>query len=90
MADGLNRAGAVAAVAAAVVAFAGGIVVGRASPGAAPGAPQGSAPESAPWSLFGKPRAANAARPAGPKPAGFAVWTTRLDTSGPEALSCIR
>ncbi|MDP1629973.1 MAG: alpha-2-macroglobulin [Caulobacter sp.] len=41
------------------------------------------------WSMFGKPRAANAPRRGIPKPDGFAVWKTRLDTSKPEPLACI-
>ncbi|HEY0435851.1 MAG TPA: MG2 domain-containing protein, partial [Phenylobacterium sp.] len=50
---------------------------------------QAEAASGGPWSLFGKPRAADAARPAAPKPEGFAVWRTRIDTSGPEPRACI-
>lgn len=42
-----------------------------------------------PWSLFGKPRAAGAARPVPAKPEGFAVWRTRIDATGSEPLACI-
>jgi len=42
-----------------------------------------------PWSLFGKPRAAGASRRGIPRPEGFAVWKTRLDTSRSEPLACI-
>ena len=40
--------------------------------------------------MFGKPRPP--ARPPGglAKPDGFAVWKTRLDTSGAQPLACIR
>lgn len=41
------------------------------------------------WPLFGKPRAAGAPRQGAPKPEGFAVWRTRVDTSGREPLACI-
>ena len=41
------------------------------------------------WSMFGKPRAAGAPRRGIPKPEGFAVWKTRLDTSRTEPLACI-
>jgi len=42
------------------------------------------------WPLFGKPRAADAPRRGEPMPAGFAVWKTRLDTSGQQPLGCVR
>jgi len=41
------------------------------------------------WSLFGKPRRADAPRRGVPKPEGFAVWRSRIDSSGPEPLACI-
>ena len=41
------------------------------------------------WSLFGKPRKADAPRRGIPKPDGFAVWRSRIDTSGPAPLACI-
>jgi uncharacterized protein YfaS (alpha-2-macroglobulin family) len=41
------------------------------------------------WSLFGKPRKADAPRRGIPKPEGFAVWRSRIDSSGPEPLACI-
>jgi uncharacterized protein YfaS (alpha-2-macroglobulin family) len=41
------------------------------------------------WTLFGKPRGAAAPRRGQPKPDGFAVWRTRVDTSGPAPLACI-
>ena len=42
------------------------------------------------WPFFGKPRAADAPRAAPPKPAGFAVWQSRTDTSKPDAAACIQ
>ena len=42
------------------------------------------------WPLFGRPRGADAPRAAPPKPAGFAVWTTRLDTHTTSPSACIR
>ncbi len=42
------------------------------------------------WPLFGKPRDASAPRAPVRKPSGFAVWTTRLDTSRAEPQACIR
>lgn len=41
-----------------------------------------------PWPLFGHPRAADAPRPAVPKPAGFAFWRSRIDTSRPDPVGC--
>jgi uncharacterized protein YfaS (alpha-2-macroglobulin family) len=41
------------------------------------------------WGLFGKPRSANAPRRGVPKPEGFAVWRSRVDTSRPEPRACV-
>ena len=46
--------------------------------------------ENAAWPFFGRPRAANAARPAPARPEGFAVWKTRIDTTGLEPKACIQ
>ncbi len=43
-----------------------------------------------PWPFFGHPRAAGARRAAPPKPAGFAVWKTRVDTTRSQPLACIQ
>jgi uncharacterized protein YfaS (alpha-2-macroglobulin family) len=43
-----------------------------------------------PWAFFGKPRGADARRRGVPKPAGFAVWTSRFDVAGNEPRACIR
>ncbi|WP_374574039.1 alpha-2-macroglobulin [Phenylobacterium sp.] len=42
------------------------------------------------WSLFGKPRGAAAPRRGEPRPEGFAVWRTRIDTSGAAPVACIQ
>ncbi len=87
MAGGFSRAAIAAVVAGVVVAFGAGVVIGKMSPSRPPGA----APEQGfDWPLFGKPRAAGAVRPAVPKPDGFAVWTTRIDTSQTQPLACVR
>lgn len=41
------------------------------------------------WPFFGQPRAAGAPRPVGARPDGFAVWKTRIDTSGADPISCV-
>jgi uncharacterized protein YfaS (alpha-2-macroglobulin family) len=42
------------------------------------------------WNLFGKPRAADARRRGAVKPEGFAVWRSRVDTSGASPRACIQ
>jgi uncharacterized protein YfaS (alpha-2-macroglobulin family) len=42
------------------------------------------------WPFFAKPRAANAPRQGVRKPDGFAVWTTRIDASHADPISCVR
>ena len=42
------------------------------------------------WPFFGHPRAADARRATPPKPPGFAVWKTRIDTSGAQPLACVK
>jgi len=79
-----------AVVAALLVGFGGGFLVASALSGAQGRvAPVAAAEQNAPWSLFGKPRAAGAPRRGIPKPDGFAVWKTRLDTSGAQPMACI-
>ncbi|WP_370689785.1 alpha-2-macroglobulin [Phenylobacterium sp.] len=41
------------------------------------------------WSLFGRPRAADAPRRGEPMPEGFAVWRTRVDTTGAQPRACV-
>ena len=93
----LKTPAAMAAAAALAVGFGGGYVAATALPGlfgGGAGGPAGSTAteptvKAAPWSLFGKPRSANAPRRGIPRPDGFAVWKTRLDTSRAEPLACI-
>ncbi|HEY5071390.1 MAG TPA: alpha-2-macroglobulin [Caulobacteraceae bacterium] len=88
----MNRNLAAAAIAALVVGFGGGFLAAKGFDGAfaprgfGPGATQGGTL----WSLFGKLRAAGAPRRGVPKPEGFAVWKSRLDTSGAQPLACIQ
>src|SRR5690242_20070535 len=87
----MNRSMIVAILAAVVAGFGGGYVAanighsdwfgGRAG--------VGRAVHGQPWSLFGHPRAVNASRRGAPRPEGFAVWRTRLDTSGGQPLACV-
>ncbi|MDR3510087.1 MAG: alpha-2-macroglobulin [Caulobacteraceae bacterium] len=41
-----------------------------------------------PWPFFGHPRSAGAPRAAVAKPAGFAFWRSRIDTSNPDPTAC--
>ncbi|OYX36446.1 MAG: alpha-2-macroglobulin [Caulobacterales bacterium 32-69-10] len=84
-----NRASAVAAAAALLVGFGGGWLVAKA-PAPTPAAGGKPAQTGFAWPFFGKIRDANAPRATPAKPAGFAVWTTRVDTTGPEPLACVR
>src|SRR5947207_331725 len=74
-----------AAIAPASTAFAAGLLAAAViSQGPNAGTANAWADKGGPWSLFGKPRAAGAARPGAPRPQEFAVWRTRIDTSGAE------
>ena len=89
--------GAIAAIALAA-GFGGGLVTasvlgggmgGKGGSGPAGSVVSGPAEKPSLWSMFGKPRSAGAPRRGIPKPEGFAVWKTRLDTSKSEPLACI-
>src|ERR1700754_2788294 len=88
-----GRQAILAAAALLAAGFGGGYVTARLM---GPHAESSTAPQAAPaasafdWPFFGKPRAADAPRAAVQKPAGFAVWTTRLDTAGGSPRACIR
>jgi uncharacterized protein YfaS (alpha-2-macroglobulin family) len=86
-----TRLSAVLAIGFAVAAFAGGILAAEAFHGLKPQpkAALAQADAGRAWSLFGKPRQASAPRPNAPRPEGFAVWRTRIDSSGPDPLACI-
>jgi len=82
---------AIAVAGALIVGFGGGFAVGKAGMFFGGGKPAGAtAVKGEAWSLFGKPRGANAPRRGIPKPEGFAVWQTRVDSSGQDPLACIR
>ncbi|MEH0195191.1 alpha-2-macroglobulin [Caulobacter sp. CCNWLY153] len=78
-----------------VVGFGGGFVAAKTADlgwfgGGTKAASGAAAVKGEAWSLFGKPRDANARRRGAPKPEGFAVWRTRIDSSGGEAMACIQ
>ncbi len=82
--------GLVAAAVALAIGFSGGFLLGKGADGFGAKDPASAEAASGPaWSLFGKPRAADAPRPDVPRPEGFAVWRTRLDTSGAAPLACV-
>lgn len=86
MAGGFERRPIAAVAAGVALAFGAGFLTAKVLPNKpGPGVEQGFE-----WPFFGKPRDANAARPVALKPEGFAVWTTRVDTSRPEPLACAR
>lgn len=86
----MNRALVAAVIAALIVGFGGGFLVAKGVGGGKPGAHGVTTPGASIWAMFGKPRGANAPRRGIPKPDGFAVWKTRLDTSGGQPLACIQ
>ena len=91
MASRVSRLRAAAVVALLAIGFGAGLFADRmmaGGPGATPLA-QASGGGFA-WPFFGHPRSAGAPRAAPPKPAGFAVWTTRLDTRTTSPSACIR
>lgn len=74
-----------------VLAFGGGFITARGVEGLripTPAVLQGDQAGGG-WSLFGRPRAADAPRRGVPKPEGFAVWRTRVDTSQVQPRACI-
>jgi hypothetical protein len=74
-----------------VLGFVIGFLVAKGFDGAFSGHPAGATQaEAGAWSLFGRPRAADAPRRGIVKPDGFAVWKTRLDTSGSQPLACVK
>src|SRR5690606_7463383 len=83
-----------AAWAAALVAaaFGGGVLTAAALDGILPQRADGavaSEPAADGWRLFGRPRAKDAPRGGPAKPEGFAIWRTRIDSTGPEPRACI-
>ena len=78
-----------AVIAAVIVAFGGGFLFAKGVDGTLFNHAETGA-KAAFWSMFGHPRDANAPRAGEVKPDGFAIWKTRLDTSKPDPLACIR
>ncbi|MFN3520931.1 MAG: alpha-2-macroglobulin family protein [Phenylobacterium sp.] len=70
--------------------FGGGFLAAKAFDGFSAVRPAAEDSAAGGWSLFGKPRGAAAPRRGQPKPEDFAVWRTRVDTSGPAPLACIQ
>ncbi|HEY8003858.1 MAG TPA: alpha-2-macroglobulin [Phenylobacterium sp.] len=87
-----RRLPALLAIGLVVAAFAAGLLTAQAfrSLGSPTTAALAQADTGPAWSLFGKPRRANAPRPGAPRPEGFAVWRSRIDSSGREPLACIK
>jgi uncharacterized protein YfaS (alpha-2-macroglobulin family) len=78
--------------AALIIGFGGGVLTAKtieAARGAGSPAAATATKGGVDWPFFGKPRGANAPRQGVPKPEGFAVWRSRIDTSGREPLACI-
>ena len=90
MANPVRRVAAIAAATALAIGFGGGFLAAKVLPGGAktPGAQ--AADSGFAWPSFGKPRDPRAPRAGVKKPEGFAVWTSRLDTSRAEPAACIR
>ncbi len=83
---GWDRTSIAAVVAGVAVAFGAGLLAGKALPSHT----RSNGEAGFDWPFFGKPRDPHAARPAVPRPDGFAVWTMRVDTTQPEPLACVR
>jgi uncharacterized protein YfaS (alpha-2-macroglobulin family) len=77
-----------AVIAAVVVAFGGGFLLAKGVDGRLFQRAAQSQTFAA-WPFFGHPRAANAPRQGEVRPEAFAIWKTRLDTSGPDPLACV-
>jgi len=76
-----------------IAAFGGGFLTAKTVEGlhlfGAKGPASATEPGGFQWSLFGKPRGADAARRGLPKPEGFAVWRSRIDTSHAQPMACV-
>ena len=73
-----------------LVAFGAGFGLARLTSSPASSSAAAANPGDVAWSLFGKPRPADAPRAAPKKPDGFTVWTSRLDSRGTAPSACIR
>ncbi len=86
----MNRNLIAATILALVVGFGGGLLTAKVLGPHAPSSATAISADGGLWSLFGHPRAANAPRRGVAKPDNFAVWQSRVDTSGPTPLACIQ
>ncbi len=82
---GIKRGAMIIAGVALLLGFGGGYITAHILPAHAASATGGFA-----WPFFGKPRAADASRAGLRKPDGFAIWTTRIDASRADPISCVR
>ncbi|MDC7683098.1 alpha-2-macroglobulin [Asticcacaulis sp. BYS171W] len=91
MFDWRNRTVITGAAAVLISGFCVGFLTAKATEGGfKPGAKDGAIPITETLgTIFGKVRDKNAPRAGGAKPAGFAVWKQRLDTSGASPKACI-
>jgi uncharacterized protein YfaS (alpha-2-macroglobulin family) len=83
---GFKRGAVIIAAVALLLGFGGGYLTAH----VAPSAHAGSNSTGFIWPFFGKPRAADAPRAGVRKPDGFAVWTTRIDATRADPISCVR
>ncbi len=84
-----RRLAIVLAIAGAIVAFGAGAVTMRLVDAKSAGAGGlASTEHGLAWPFFGHPRGAGAPRAGMSKPAGFAYWRQRIDTSRPDAMAC--
>ncbi|MDP3174656.1 MAG: alpha-2-macroglobulin [Phenylobacterium sp.] len=84
------RGAGLAAAGVVLAAFGGGFLTAKVADGDLfAKAPAGAEAGVSGWSLFGKPRGAKAARRGVPKPEGFAVWRSRIDTAQAQPLACV-
>ncbi len=91
-----DRTLALGALGAVVIGFGGGFIVAKATEAlhmsgvaSAGGEAKGDGGGFGFFSMFGHPRSANAPRAGLPKPAGFAVWRQRVDTSKADPVACV-
>ncbi|HZZ88067.1 MAG TPA: MG2 domain-containing protein, partial [Caulobacteraceae bacterium] len=85
----MDRRLAAGVVAVVIAAFGGGFLLAKGVDGALGGHAQAGARASI-WSMFGHPRSAGAPRAGPAKPDGFAIWSTRFDTSKADPMACVR
>jgi uncharacterized protein YfaS (alpha-2-macroglobulin family) len=94
MMDRIQKMAAIAAAAALIVGFGGGFLLAKGMDhrlgGHGPNGAVAQADQGISWPFFGRPRSASAPRAGVPKPKGFAVWKTRVDSSSLQPLACVQ